>query len=47
MAHGHRRRGPSTGSAASYWAYLTTGHFVEAVFENWESEFLQMAASCC
>ncbi len=25
-----------------YPAYLTTGHFVEAVFENWESEFLQM-----
>ena len=24
--------------------YLGTGHFVEAVFENWESEFLQMAA---
>ncbi|MBC7447496.1 MAG: hypothetical protein H7330_05500 [Hymenobacteraceae bacterium] len=23
-------------------AYLTTGHFVESVFENWESEFLQM-----
>ena len=23
-------------------AYLTSGHFVEAVFENWESEFLQM-----
>ncbi|PRB38964.1 hypothetical protein CQ020_20085 [Arthrobacter sp. MYb23] len=23
--------------------YLTTGHFVEALFENWESEFLQMA----
>ncbi len=23
-------------------AYLRTGHFVEAVFENWESEFLQM-----
>ncbi len=23
--------------------YLRTGHFVEAVFENWESEFLQMA----
>src|SRR5687768_9175376 len=22
--------------------YLTSGHFVEAVFENWESEFLQM-----
>jgi len=25
-------------------AYLTTGAFGEAVFENWESEFLQMAA---
>ena len=24
-------------------AYLTTGHFLEALFENWESEFLQMA----
>lgn len=22
--------------------YLTSGHFVEALFENWESEFLQM-----
>jgi hypothetical protein len=28
----------------SYWTYLTTGHFFEALFENWESEFLQMAA---
>jgi hypothetical protein len=24
-------------------AYLATGHFISAVFENWESEFLQMA----
>ncbi len=24
--------------------YLQTGHFVEAVFENWESEFLGIAA---
>ncbi len=23
-------------------AYLISGHFIEAVFENWESEFLQM-----
>ena len=23
--------------------YLQTGHFGEATFENWESEFLQMA----
>ena len=28
----------------SFTEYLGTGHFVEAVFENWESEFLQMAA---
>ena len=25
-----------------YVEYLATGHFVEAIFENWESEFLQM-----
>ncbi|HVE78453.1 MAG TPA: DUF6766 family protein [Gemmatimonadaceae bacterium] len=24
--------------------YLASGHFIEAVFENWESEFLQMTA---
>ena len=30
------------GSAATMGAYLHTGHFVESVFENWESEFLQM-----
>jgi hypothetical protein len=28
----------------TYANYLTTGHFVEAVFENWESEFLQMSS---
>jgi hypothetical protein len=28
----------------TFGTYLTTGHFVEAVFENWESEFLQDAA---
>jgi hypothetical protein len=32
------------GHPLSYTRYLTSGHFVEAVFENWESEFLQMAA---
>jgi hypothetical protein len=26
----------------SFGSYLGTGHFGEAVFENWESEFLQM-----
>jgi len=28
----------------AFSAYLRTGHFVEATFENWESEFLQMGA---
>ena len=27
-----------------YWNYLQSSHFAEATFENWESEFLQMAA---
>lgn len=30
--------------AISYSHYLTTGHFVEASFENWESEFLAVGA---
>jgi hypothetical protein len=30
--------------AVSYPAYLHTGHFIEATFENWESEYLQMGA---
>jgi uncharacterized protein (DUF486 family) len=34
------RREPTVGLGS----YLTTGHFAEATFENWESEFLQMAA---
>lgn len=28
--------------SVSYETYLGSGHFIEAVFENWESEFLQM-----
>ncbi|QRM34436.1 DUF6766 family protein [Microvirga sp. VF16] len=30
--------------ATGFLEYLTSGHFISAVFENWESEFLQMAA---
>jgi hypothetical protein len=30
-------------SRAGFVEYLGTGHFWEATFENWESEFLQMA----
>lgn len=33
-------KGQSTLSAAEY---ITSGHFISATFENWESEFLQMA----
>jgi hypothetical protein len=29
-------------AVVSLWGYLHTGDFVEATFENWESEFLQM-----
>jgi len=28
----------------AFTTYLTSGHFIEATAENWESEFLQMAA---
>ena len=31
-------------SAQSYGDYIGSGSFIEAVFENWESEFLQMWA---
>ena len=30
--------------AAPFWHYFGTGHFAEALFENWESEFLQMGS---
>ena len=36
LDHGH--------PPVSHAEYLAEGHFIESVFENWESEFLQMAA---
>ena len=36
LKHGH--------AAIGFFAYLATSHFLEATAENWESEFLQMAA---
>ena len=36
-----REHGQPTVSAGQY---ERSGHFIEATFENWESEFLQMAA---
>jgi hypothetical protein len=35
-------RSESGKAAVSLGTYLQSGHFVEALFENWESEFLQM-----
>ncbi len=32
------------GSTIGYGTYLTSAHFGEATFENWESEFLQMGS---
>lgn len=31
------------GTTVTFAEYLTSGHFIESTFENWESEFLQMA----
>lgn len=30
-------------TAINLSSYLVSGHFIQATFENWESEFLQMA----
>lgn len=30
------------GQPLGIWQYLRSGHFLQATFENWESEFLQM-----
>ncbi len=41
----HRREHLRQGQLSdSFPEYLTSAHFFEAVFENWESEFLQMSA---
>ena len=31
------------GQAVGFTEYLSSGHFLQSTFENWESEFLQMA----
>jgi hypothetical protein len=35
------------GPSISFLPYLVSDHFLEATFENWESEFLQMASFVC
>lgn len=39
----NKEREEEGGSPKSLSAYLVSGHFIESTFENWESEFLQMA----
>jgi len=44
---GHREHNEETvemgGQPEPFVKYLSSGHFLQATFENWESEFLQMA----
>jgi len=40
----HNKERAEEGQAnVAFSAYFTSGHFLQATFENWESEFLQMA----
>lgn len=40
----HNKERQEDGQASlTYSAYISSGHFIQATFENWESEFLQMA----
>lgn len=39
----NKERVEDGGFAVALTEYLGTGHFLQATFENWESEFLQMA----
>lgn len=42
--HEYNKKRKQDGQAAvTSSAYFTSGHFIQATFENWESEFLQMA----
>jgi hypothetical protein len=41
----NRQQASQGGAPVDYPSSLTTGHNIEAIFENWESEFLQMGAN--
>ena len=43
FAHHNQERMQDGQSEISLYEYLFSGHFIQATFENWESEFLQMA----
>ncbi len=40
--YNEEQRAHGSSEQVSVWGYLSTGDFLEATFENWESEFLQM-----
>lgn len=40
----NEEQGEHSAPAIGYGEYLTSGEFLEGVFENWESEFLQMGS---
>ncbi len=44
MLHSNEERADHNQPALTYIEYLSSAHFLEATMENWESEFLQMAA---
>lgn len=44
LAHYNQEQTEHNSETVSYLEYVTSGEFIEATFENWESEFLQMAA---
>ena len=39
----NKKRKEQGQTSLSMGAYIYSGHFIQATFENWESEFLQMA----
>ena len=43
LAEYNEERADAGVNSVNIISYLSTGHFLEATFENWESEFLQMA----
>ncbi len=43
FAHYNKERTEEGLQPVDYAAYMHSGHFIQATFENWESEFLQMA----
>lgn len=42
-AHNNKEREEEGQGPLTLGSYLQSGHFIQATFENWESEFLQMA----